>query len=1241
MLTRLLHACGLYLGKKNELMPAQADNPDGFWEHLGFVALNDELLNALGGAWDLPPKADENFSDARLNPLRMKARLLIEGFDSARVWGWKDPRNSLALPFWQNLMSGLKTLIIVRNPLEVAYSMRERNGASYAFGLRLWEIYNRRLIETAGKSERLVTHYDLFFESGQRELKRIASFVGLPDANIRSAAKLVATKRRHTHFTTDHLIDARVSQEVIELYRALLAEASARGRKASMAKYGRGTKSDGPDLLPGGVSRLNAFVPERIAQIEHLYGEVLAQTEARHKSEIEKLKNHLAHAEERHKSQVKELTTHLAHTEAQHKAQVKELTTHLAHTEARHKSEIEKLSANAARMEERYKAQIEKLKNHLGYTESQHNAQVKELSTHLAKTEEQYKAQIEEISAHLAKTEADHKTQVDEITTHYTNEIERLRQRIMEMNSLLHQRSVNLAEDEKYIAELTDRLRKQLHNTRRLSRLLDDADSAARKLRTSRRWQLANPGATLKAKLSHGKAPAGYGHLEKIAAAYSKWRKEHPEIKQIDDEIKAVQIATIPRSGQPGTDGQAPARAPREEAVAAPVGSVLPLTSICFPQHEEVDVSIIIPVFNHLEYTHACLASLQPVQEQPRFEVIVVDDYSTDATPEAITQIPGVVYLHNDSNSGFIASCNTGAKAARGKYLVFLNNDTLVRPGWLIALFDTFKEERRVGIVGSKLLYPDGRLQEAGGIIWQDASGWNYGKFDDPGKPDYNYLRDVDYCSAAALMIPKALFESAGGFDSRYAPGYYEDTDLAFKVRQAGYRVLYQPLSEVIHHEGATGGTDISIGAKKHQEINRSTFAEVWSDELAKRPANGDVTFLHRPRSPSGKNILVIDHHLPMSDRDSGSLRMFQILKILHRLGHRVTFLPDNLADMPPYTGELQKRGIQVVHHPYVKRVRDYLISHGPMFDVVVLSRCDFARKHIADVRLHAPQSRIIFDTVDLHYLREQREAQLTQDPDVRRKAQERQLQEDYLIKEADETWVVSPIEQQMLQENWPHKSIQLVSNIVDVTGPVTPFAIRRDWLFIGGFQHRPNIDAVLFFVEEIYPLVCDRLPDTKFYIIGDKAPPEIVALANDRIIVAGLQRNVRSFFDSVRLSVAPLRFGAGIKGKINQSMAFGVPVVATSIAVEGMNLTDHEHVLVADEPQDFAGALIELYESEELWKRISENGINKTQELYSTDAAREKLEFLFGDRHLKSLELSRPVAEHELAVAADLHYGQ
>src|SRR3954447_14412840 len=640
MVTRLLHGCGLYLGPKDALMPPQADNPDGFWEHLGFVALNDDLLSARGGAWDLPPKSNENLSDERLEPLRMKARLLIEGFQSAPVWGWKDPRNSLTLPFWEELLPDLKTLIMVRNPLEVAYSMGKRNGTSYAFGLRLWEIYNRRLIETAGNHERLFTHYDLFFDKAEKELERIANFLGLADANIRSAADLVATKRRHTHFSIDQLVDAGVSGEVIELYRALVAETLPRKKKSSVTRGVRGAKSHETDLLPGAVSRLDSFVPDRFAQIEHLYGELLAQTEARHKAEMEKLSAHLAHSEELHKAQVKELTTHLA------------------------------------------------------------------------KTEKQYKAQIEQISAHLAKTEADHKAQVQELTTHYTNEIEQLRQRIVEMNALLHQRSVNLAEDEKYIADLTDRLRKQLHNTRRLSRLLDDADDAACKLRSSRRWQLANPGATLKAKLAHRKSPAGYGHLEKIVAAYSKWRKEHPEIKKIDDEIKAAQVAKVPRSGQAGTDGQAPASVPREQLSAAPIGPVLPLKSICFPQHEEVEVSIIIPVFNQLEYTHACLASLQAVEEQTRFEVIIVDDCSPDRTANALPQIGGVNYLRNEKNSGFVASCNRCAKKARGKYLVLLNIDSSVKPGWLTALLYTFKQEGRAGIVGSRLLYPDGRLQE-------------------------------------------------------------------------------------------------------------------------------------------------------------------------------------------------------------------------------------------------------------------------------------------------------------------------------------------------------------------------------------------------------------------------------------------------------------------------------------------------------------------------------------------------
>jgi GT2 family glycosyltransferase/glycosyltransferase involved in cell wall biosynthesis len=921
-------------------------------------------------------------------------------------------------------------------------------------------------------------------------------------------------------------------------------------------------------------------------------------------------------------ARISELEAKLPERQAAYEAELARVNKDMTQRETAYQAELARLNKEMAQRETAYQAELARLNKEMAQRETAYQAELARLNKEMVQREATYQAELARLNNEMAQREATYQEELARLNDEFRNRFE-------DITHLLHDKSVSLAEQEQRVIQLMDRLRKQLWDTRKLSRLLDDAEKAAARLRSSRRWKLANPLIAIKAKLSTDQVSIGYGHLEKIVAAYSEWRAAHPEIAKIEDEIRTLRIPVATKEAE--RDGET--SAPKLERLGPPVPT-LPVESICFPVHKQVEVSIIIPVFNQFQYTQACLASLQTVEDPVPFEVIVVDDCSTDETARLVSQMDGVVYLRNETNSGFITSCNRGAKKARGKYLVFLNNDTIVTKGWLTTLLNTFVEEPEAGIVGSKLVYPDGRLQEAGCITWCDASGWNYGKFDDPKKPEYNYLREVDYCSAAALMIPKALFQGVGGFDLRYAPAYYEDTDLAFKVRRDGYKVLYQPLSEIIHYEGATGGTDISSGTKKHQDINRLTFVENWAIELAERPANGDVAFLQKP--PAGrKNILVIDHHLPMPDRDSGSLRMFQILKLLHELGHRLTFIPDNLADIPPYTGELQKHGIEVYYHPYIKSVREYVAAHGSKFDVVLLSRCDFARKYILDVRLHAPQSRIIFDTVDLHFLREQREAQLTGDLEARRKALEKQRLEHELIEQADETWVVSSVEQQLLQKELPHASIQVVSNIVDIPGSSTPFALRRDWLFIGSFLHPPNIDAVLFFVEKIYPLVRKRLQDAKFYILGDKAPPEVVALANERIVVTGLQKDVRQFFDSVKLSVAPLRFGAGVKGKINQSMAFGVPVVATTLAVEGMQLTDRKDVLVADEPEDFARVLVELYESEELWNRLSENGVKKTAALYSVEAARQRLSDLFSEEHIGSLprrKVRTPAGESESA---------
>ncbi len=360
---------------------------------------------------------------------------------------------------------------------------------------------------------------------------------------------------------------------------------------------------------------------------------------------------------------------------------------------------------------------------------------------------------------------------------------------LAQLRSQLNSSRVGLTRTQARVDELTGDLRRQLLATKKLTWLLSETEKSAARLRASRRWKIANPFAALKAFLS-GREVEGYGHLEKIVSDYLQWRPHHPEVYKIDEQIGGLEHPSL---------GPPPRLAGPNGSTAVPITPPAPTKPIEFPVRDSVDVSVIIPVFNQLQFTQSSLASIQDNQADQSLEVIVVDDSSTDGTEETLPRIPGLVYLRNEENVGFVASCNRGAAKARGNYLVFLNNDTVVTAGWLSALHETFQFEPHAGLVGSKLIYPDGRLQEAGGIIWRDGSGWNRGKFDDPEKPEYNFLREVDYCSAASLMIPRSLFHELGGFDPQYAPGYYEDTDIAFKVRSRGLKVLYQPLSQVIH----------------------------------------------------------------------------------------------------------------------------------------------------------------------------------------------------------------------------------------------------------------------------------------------------------------------------------------------------------------------------------------------------------------------------------------------------------
>jgi glycosyltransferase involved in cell wall biosynthesis len=362
----------------------------------------------------------------------------------------------------------------------------------------------------------------------------------------------------------------------------------------------------------------------------------------------------------------------------------------------------------------------------------------------------------------------------------------------------------------------------------------------------------------------------------------------------------------------------------------------------------------------------------------------------------------------------------------------------------------------------------------------------------------------------------------------------------------------------------------------------------------------------------------VIDALTPQPDHDSGSLRLVNLMRLLREEGAHVVFLPANREHSGRYTEDLQQLGIEAWYAPFARRAPAWLREHGPRFDSILVSRHYVAREFLPLLRQHAPQARIVFDTVDLHYLREQRAAELRGDSTLSRTATRTRALELDVIARSDVTLVVSGAERELLARDAPRATVEVLSNLHQLAGPGQPFAQRRDLVFVGGFRHPPNVDAVRWFAAEVFPRVREHLPEVRFHCIGSHVVPEVEALAAEPgVLVHGHVPDIAPYMDGCRIALAPLRYGAGVKGKVNLSMAHGQPVVATPSAVEGMHLRDGEDVLVAGDAPAFADAVVRLYHDEALWQRLSAGGLANVARHFSLDAARESVRrLLLPTRH-------------------------
>lgn len=373
------------------------------------------------------------------------------------------------------------------------------------------------------------------------------------------------------------------------------------------------------------------------------------------------------------------------------------------------------------------------------------------------------------------------------------------------------------------------------------------------------------------------------------------------------------------------------------------------------------------------------------------------------------------------------------------------------------------------------------------------------------------------------------------------------------------------------------------------------------------------------------RNILVADYRVPRADASAGERATVGILKDLKALGYHVVFLPNDLAAAPRHEAELTRLGVEVITRERGWHTsRDYVTEKGAEFGIYYLIRMGVAESLLPTIREVAPRARVIFHAPDLSFLRETRKAELLRDGEALVQAKKTQDREIMVMRQSDHTVVVSPAEIPILKAEFPDARVSVFPALyADVAQDSPGFSERRNIFFLGGFGHSPNANAVLWFAEAIWPLVRAALPEADFYILGADVPEEIRALARvPGIQVVGYIPDLDPVLATLRVGVAPILYGAGIKGKVAVSMGAGVPCVCTEIAAEGMGIVDGVHGLIANDPRSFAEAIIALYTDTSLWNQLSRNGKALIEDRFGERSNRSSLLRVLAEAQALSLDL-------------------
>jgi GT2 family glycosyltransferase len=598
--------------------------------------------------------------------------------------------------------------------------------------------------------------------------------------------------------------------------------------------------------------------------------------------------------------------------------------------------------------------------------------------------------------------------------------------------------------------------------------------------------------------------------------------------------------------------------------------------------------SVIILTHDNLELLAGCLASLQDSIDAglvPHEVIVVFQEMDPHSVRSFLKSIRGIRPLQVPLNLGFGGANNFAARHARGRHLVFLNDDTTTRPGWLGHLVRMADADDSIAAVGSRIVFPDGRLQEAGAILWSDGSCYPVGRGERAESLAYSYVRPVDYASANGLLVRRASFEAVGGFDERFFPGYYEDLDLCMSLRHhLEQRIAYEPRSIIVHVESATMNRDPEFRAFLFRR-HRAAFYEKWAGVLPAHPRPDPASSIAIEAAILGRmgsttRLLLIDDRVPFAGLGSGFGRMTDLMEDLGDAQFAVAFYPSDRRHAP-LENPLADLGVDVIDEPLSK----HLQRPEKRYDVVVISRPHNFETFYDLLRASLPEAAIVYDAEALYHKRLRLQASLAGDEGDRARLKEQagamESLERNVARSVDRLVAVSDDELRWLEDVQGHAPMEFVRPLSrgiarSPSGPET----RGDAVFVAGWlggEESPNVDALLWYAREVVPHILERLPHFRTFVTGTNPPLSVEAIAGPAIVLMGFVASVERCYASARVAIVPVRAGAGVNIKTIEALQYGVPVVSTTVGAQGLGLVDGEAIDVTDDPREFALRIVAL----------------------------------------------------------------